>query len=94
MDGDLDLNVIQTFPRAEKTSVQERLFRLSYLSEPEFGEAVYFSQRFSGFFVPPKSSLYTFNLRSDDHSRLLLSPNASSQYVDSIINVETHTSFR
>lgn len=33
--------------------------------------------RYSGFFVPPLTSLYTFNLLSDDASALYLSPNTS-----------------
>ncbi len=88
------LNTIQDRPRAVNTSIQERLFRISTLSAPEFGEEVDFAQRFSGFFVPPKSSLYTFNLRSDDLSRFFLSPNASSQYAERILELGRHTSKR
>ena len=93
-NGITNLDTIRDLPRAINTSIQERLFRISTLSTPEFGEEFSLGQRFSGFFVPPKSSLYTFNLRSDDLARLFLSPNASSQFAEHIITNWRHTQFR
>ena len=89
-----DVDELQNGPRSDTTSIQERLFRISTLSIPEFDEEFSFSQRFSGFFVPPKSSLYTFNLRSDDFGRFYLSPNSSSQFAERIIRYNRHTRFR
>ena len=78
-DGFASLDNIERRPRAENTSPQERLFR--HHSFPrEFGERRHFVQRLSGFFVPPVTSLYTFSIRSDDHSRLYLSPNMSAEH--------------
>jgi len=58
----------------------------------EFGERYYFVQRFSGFFVPPLTSLYTFVVRSDDQSRLYLSPNMSDEHKQLIAYAPYHTS--
>ena len=57
-------------PRSEKTAPQERTYR----TVREFGETTNFIHRWSGFFVPPVSSLYTLSVLSDDQSRLYLSP--------------------
>ena len=45
----------------------------------EFGETTTFSQRMTGFFVPPISSYYTFSLLTDDPGRFSLSPNMSAE---------------
>ena len=89
-----NLNTVESSARSEYNIEYERLFIFSYLDRPDFGETEQFSQKFSGFFVPPQSSLYTFNLRSDDQSRLLLSTNASTELAERIINVDRHTQFR
>ena len=73
------LDNVEQRPRAENTSPQERLYR-DHFSPREFGERRNFVQRLSGFFVPPLTSLYTFSIRSDDHSRLYLSPNMSAEH--------------
>ena len=65
-------------PLSPDNSVQERAYRDN--SDPrEFGENTYFVQRYSGFFVPPVTSLYTFGIISDDLSRLYVSPTADSR---------------
>ena len=89
-----NLDTVESSARSEYNIEYERLFIFSYLDRPDFGETEQFSQKFSGFFVPPQSSLYTFNLRSDDHSRLFLSTNASTELAERIINVNRHTQFR
>lgn len=76
--GNLNLNTVRQFPLSELTSVVDRLYRDSDYDTPQFGEDTYFSHRYTGFFVPPKSDIYTFNLRSDDLSQLYFSPNAST----------------
>ena len=50
----------------------------------EFGEAFNFNSRYRGFFVPPYDGLYTFYIRSDDNSRLFLSPNNSVEHAEVI----------
>ena len=77
--GSLNLDDVEQRPRAENTSPQERLYR-DHFSPREFGERRNFVQRLSGFFVPPLTSLYTFSIRSDDQSRLYLSPNMSAEH--------------
>ena len=77
--GSLILDDVEQRPRAENTSPQERLCR-DDKSPSEFGERRHFGQRLSGYFVPPVTSLYTFSIRSDDNSRLYLSPNMSAEH--------------
>ena len=75
--------------------VEERLFFNSHDgTRTMFADRNFFTQRFTGFFVPPVSSLYTFNVRSDDESRLFLSSNASSNHLQRIINIPRWTSNR
>ena len=85
--GTTNLDSIKT--RAENTAVHERLFLYSRLTSPDFGERNYFVQRFSGFFVPPLSSNYTFNIQSDDRSKLYFSPNMSSEHTKLIADLTT-----
>lgn len=74
--GNTNFNTIRNFPRAvDNIITHDRM----YLDQPDFGEDTYFGHRFSGFFVPPKSSLYTFNILSDDQSSIIFYPNASTQ---------------
>ena len=90
--GNIDINLVAQQPRSMHTSVVDKLYRHSSFDTPEFGEITSFTQRYSGFFVPPMSSLYTFNVRSDDQSQLYLSSNASSEVLgDPIINVPQYT---
>ncbi len=76
--GLINLDDIESYDRSELTSRQERAYRSN--SDPrEFSETINFSHRWSGFFIPPESCLYTFNMRSDDPGRLFLSPNMSAE---------------
>lgn len=61
-----------TEPRSPLTSIQERAYRDNSHTR-EFGERHNFNQRYSGFFVPPVTSLYTFSILSDDLSRFYVS---------------------
>ena len=82
-------------PRSDNSHIVDRLYRSSFYDTSVFGENTFFTQRYSGFFVPPISSLYSFNLRSDDQSRLYLSQNASTVDLGSpIIDVPWDTRFK
>ena len=71
-------------------TVQERAYRdNSYPAE--FREIYRFQQRYSGFFVPPIDSLYTFNFISDNKLRLYLSPNTSREHKELIAFANSHT---
>ena len=72
------MDVVELRPRSELTTPQERAYRSSG-DFREFGERTNFAQRYSGFFVPPLTSLYTFQIQSDDQSRLYLSPDTSEE---------------
>ena len=92
----MNINLVRGRPPSELNSVIEKLYRSTYYSTPEFGEETGFTQRLTGFFVPPVSCLYTLNLRSDDLSRLYFSRNASSTNLPDtpLISVTEHTRFR
>ena len=45
----------------------------------DFGELNNINHRFTGFFVPPVTSLYTFGIRSDDASAFYLSNDSRSE---------------
>ena len=93
--GNININLVSQQPRSMFTSIVDKFFIYSYVDTPEFGESTYFTQRFSGFFVPPMSSVYTFNIHSDDLSRMYFSPNASSEYLgEPIISIPQWTRFR
>ena len=79
--SNLDLNNLQNYPRAEENTIaHERMYVDS--DNPDFGEGrARLGHRFSGFFVPPKSSLYTINILSDDQSRIIFYPNASTSLI-------------
>ena len=77
-------------PRSGLTSIQERAYRDSSSSR-EFGERYYFIQRYSGFFVPPVTSLYTFSILSDDLSRLYVSPSMDADEKQLIAYADVHT---
>jgi hypothetical protein len=73
----------------KKWTIQEKAYRdINYPSE--FGELYYFNQRYSGFFVPPMDSYYTFNFISDDYGFLYLSPNTSREHKKLIGHVPGH----
>ena len=84
---------VELRPRSELNSPQERAFR-SNGDVREFGERVNFAQRYSGFFVPPLTSLYTFQIQSDDLSRLYLSPDTSEERKQIIAFADQHTRSR
>ena len=78
IEGDTNINSVASRPRSAYSHIIDKFFRDSHYVSSEFGEDTSFTQRYSGFFVPPMSSLYTFGLLSDDQSRMYFSPNASS----------------
>lgn len=88
-DGTTSLDNVRSQPRSEDCVIQERLFQGG-----DGTELSTFGQRYSGFFVPPKSSSYTFNLRSDDLSQLYLSSGMSKEELEQIINVNQYTQGR
>ena len=95
LTGNIDINHVSQRPRSDTSHVVDRLYQSSFYDTSMFGESTSFAQRYSGFFVPPMSSLYSFNLRSDDQSRLYLSPNASNVDLEyPIIDVSQHTRLR
>ena len=78
------------YPHGDNFVIQERTYRDSNYPA-DLGESLMFNSRYTGFFVPPVSSLYTFNILSDDRSRLYLSPNASSAHKEVIAFAPQHT---
>lgn len=72
-------------------TIEEYIFRDNAFN-PTFGELNYFHQRYTGLFVPPLDSYYTFNVISDDMSRLYLSPNSSREHKERVAYVSPHTS--
>ena len=88
--GDFRLDDVEQRPRSENNSPQERTYRTSG-DVREFNENTFFTQRYSGFFVPPVTSLYTFQIQSDDLSRLYLSPNTSEEHKQIIAFADAFT---
>ena len=72
-------------------TVQERAYRNSWNYPSEFGESTRFTQRYTGFFVPPLDSYYTFNLISDDGARLYLSPNMSREHKELVAYISSYS---
>ena len=68
----------------EFTSYSEIAFASNRRPPAEFGEDFGFNSRYRGYFVPPYDGLYTFYIRSDDNSRLFLSPNSSVEHAEVI----------
>lgn len=79
------------YPTSDNWSIQERAYRDSSYP-PEFGEVIRLNQRYTGFFVPPIDSYYTFNANCDDGCRLYLSPNASRESKQLVAYITGHTS--
>lgn len=73
-----DLDYFLDQPLSPENSIHERIFR-DQTDPREFGERNNFVQRYRGFFVPPVTSLYTFNIISDDQGRLYMSSTANSE---------------
>ena len=77
-------------PRSENSAPQERAYRDN--TDPrEFNELYNFNQRWSGFFVPPVTSLYTFSVLSDDLSRLYVSPSMDREAMQLLAYSNSHT---
>ena len=57
----------------------------------EFWEDETFCSVYKGFIVPPQNGSYTFYIRSDDTSRLYLSPNVSAEYIELIAEAPQYT---
>ena len=75
-------------------ATHERLFLHSDRTTAEFGENVQFSQRFRGFFIPPLTSLYTFNIMSDDQSKLYVSTDGSTENMTLMAQSQSRTNNR
>ena len=92
--GHTNLNAIRNRGRSSRAIIQQRLYRDGFNFGSQFGEREYFGHRFSGFFVPPISSLYTFNLNCDDYCWLYFSSEPYVQNERRIINVGRYTHYR
>lgn len=80
-----------TEPRSDNSAPQERAYRDN--TDPrEFNELKNFNQRWSGFFVPPLTSFYTFSVLSDDHSRLYVSTSMDREDMQLLAFSNIHTS--
>ena len=73
------------------SSYSEIAFATNRRPPAEFGESFVFNSRYRGYFVPPYDGLYTFYIRSDDNSRLFLSPNNSVEHAEIIADAPTYT---
>ena len=71
------LNTSEANPLYRHSIIESSLSQTVYGAE--FEESTVFSQRMTGFFVPPISSYYTFSLLTDDPGRFSLSPNMSAE---------------
>ena len=75
----------------EFSSYTEIAFASDRRPPAEFGERFHFNSRYRGYFVPPYGGLYTFYIRSDDNSRLFLSPNNSVEHAKVIAESPHHS---
>ena len=66
----------------EFSSYTEIAFASNTRPPAEFGEGFRFNSRYRGYFTPPYDGLYTFYIRSDDNSKLFLSPNNSVDHAE------------
>ena len=87
LSGSSSLNNAEKKPRSSEVTIIDRV----WLDSTSEGDKSSFVQRLSGFFVPPRTSLYTFNVRSDDLSRVYLSNNISREGLTRIISVSRYT---
>ncbi len=77
-DGGRFITTIISREKSDQIANHERAFLHSdFVSD--FGEFLNLNQRFTGFFVPPITSLYSFGLRSDDASAFYLSTDSRSE---------------
>lgn len=65
-----DVKAVSKLPQSDSRILSERIYWNYKTKQPGF-PASSFSQRTSGFFVPSKSCVYSFNLISDSESSLL-----------------------
>lgn len=75
--------------RSEDQVVHERLYRHHQATPADFGEVSHFCEIFSGYFVPPVTSLYTFNIMSDGWSELYFSVDSSETTLNRIAYTDT-----
>ena len=78
-----DLDNFRTYADMNPTNLSsfaEIAFATDSQLPAEFGEDFNFNSRYRGYFIPPYDGLYTFYIRSDENSRLFLSPNNSVEY--------------
>ena len=87
LSGSSSLNNAEKKPRSSEVTIIDRV----WLDSTSEGDKSNFVQRLSGFFVPPWTSLYTFNVRADDLSRVYLSNNISREGLTRIISVSRYT---
>ena len=73
------------------SSYSEIAFATHRRPPAEFGEDFIFNSRYRGYFVPPRDGLYTFYIRSNDNSRLFLSPNISAEHAEIIADAPGYT---
>ena len=88
--GIFDFREILMHPRSNEWTIYERLY-LDSIKTP-LNISGYFSQRLSGFIVPPSTSLYTLSISSDGGSQLHLSTDASSDNMRLIAYSNSSTS--
>ena len=83
--------------RQYNSTIVERLLQSNYNYEPleEFidddGVNILLSQRYSGFFCPPVSSVYTLSVLSDDPSRLYFQTSQSSEDLEQVCYATTYS---
>ena len=78
-------------PRSQLVSIQDKAYRDQTYSR-DFGERNNFIQRYTGFFIPPVTSLYTFSILSDDLSRWYISPSMNPDEMKLVAYANIHTS--
>lgn len=81
-----DLNTFRTF--ASRNPANQEIY--TEITESS-GNNPYFNTRYTGFFVPPFSGLYTYYIRSDDTSIFYLSPNMSIEHTRLVASVPRWT---
>ena len=87
--GDIDRYPLE--PRSQLVSIQDKAYR-DHSYTRDFGERNNFIQRYTGFFVPPVTSLYTFSILSDDLSRWYISPSMNPDEKKLVAYADIHTS--
>ncbi len=78
--------MVEKLPRSLNTAELERFW---VADESPWASIIVL--RLSGFFVPPQTSLYTFNIRPDDASRMSISTTMSKEGLRRVITVYHYT---